>query len=187
MEKTVTKYKDPEESLKAQNVTMPLEKTSPDFSELYRKHVNPVYYYLLSRVRNTADAEDLTSQTFITALENMHQLRDPDKFTPWLFRIARNKAMDYFRRARRRPTQDFNEELDQSPSILKQDDRLEQDRMIELEQLIAGLKPIEQEYIRLRLIAELPFAEIASILGKSESRIKKSYYRLLERLQAQVE
>lgn len=43
------------------------------FSELYRLHVNNVYYYLLSRVRNEADAEDLTSQTFITALEKRHR------------------------------------------------------------------------------------------------------------------
>lgn len=187
MEKTITNYKDPKGSLKAQNVAMLMEKTSPDFSKLYREHVNSVYYYLYSRVHNTADAEDLTSQTFITALEKMPELRDPGKFTPWLFRIARNKAMDYFRRSRRRPTEVFNEELDQSFSVLRQDDRLKQDRMIDLERIIAGLKPIEQEYLRLRLIAELPFAEIASILGKSESRIKKSYYRLLERLQAQVE
>ncbi len=52
------------------------------FSELYRLHVNKIYYYLLSRVRNSADAEDLTSQTFITALENRHRLRNPEKFTP---------------------------------------------------------------------------------------------------------
>ena len=182
-----TLYKDPERSLKAQKVVNPLEKTNPDFSELYRKHVNSVYYYLYSRVRNTADAEDLTSQTFITALETMHKLRDTSKFTPWLFRIARNKAMDHFRRARRRPTQVFNEELDRSLSSLRQDDRLKQDQRIDLERIIAGLKPIEQEYLRLRLIAELPFSEIASILRKPESRIKKSYYRLLERLQAQVE
>ena len=187
MEKTGTKYKDPKGTLKAQNVTMLLGKTDTDFSELYRNHVNSVYYYLLSRVHNTADAEDLTSQTFITALETMHKLRDPEKFTSWLFRIAHNKAMDYFRHARRHPMQDFNEDLDQSLSILRQDNGLEQEQMIELEHLVAGLKPIEQECLCLRLVVELSFAEIASILGKSESGIKKTYYRLLERLQAQVE
>ncbi len=59
--------------------------------------------------------------------------------------------------------------------------------MIDLERLISALNPIEQDYLRLRLIAELPFAEIAEILHQSETRVKKSYYRLLERLQAHME
>ena len=59
--------------------------------------------------------------------------------------------------------------------------------MVELERLISALKPLEQEYLRLRLVADLPFAQIAGILKQPENRIKKSYYRLLERLQAQVE
>ena len=186
MEETITTHDDPHSSFEAKSVTGPLENISPGFSELYREHVKPVYYYLLSRVHNKADAEDLTSQTFITALESIHKLRDADKFAPWLFRIARNKAMDHFRRAYRRPLQAFNEEVDQSLSIDSEGDSTERDRLIELENLINGLKPIEQEYLRLRLVAELPFAEIASILNKSEASVKKSYYRLLERLQAQV-
>ncbi len=64
---------------------------------------------------------------------------------------------------------------------------LQQERLIDLERILASLKPIEQEYLRLRLIAELPFAEIAQVLNMSESSLKKSYYRLLERLQAQAE
>lgn len=74
-----------------------------NFSELYRKNVTNIYYYLYSRVRNVADAEDLTSQTFVTALENLHTLNDPQRFTPWVFTIARNKAIDFFRKSNRRP------------------------------------------------------------------------------------
>ena len=157
------------------------------FSELYRLHVNKIYYYLLSRVRNSADAEDLTSQTFITALENRHRLRNPEKFTPWLFSIARNKANDFFRRAARRPLQSLEDDLPPTLPSDPLDAQLNQDRMIDLERLLATLSPIEQDYLRLRLIAELPFAEIAEILHQSETRVKKSYYRLLERLQAQME
>lgn len=58
---------------------------------------------------------------------------------------------------------------------------------MDLDRLIEQLSPLEQEYLRLRLIADLPFAEIAKILRQKESKIKKSYYRLLERLQAQME
>jgi RNA polymerase sigma-70 factor (ECF subfamily) len=161
--------------------------TETSFSELYRRHVNKIYYYIYSRVQNSADAEDLTSQTFITALETRHKLRDEKKFTPWLYSIARNKTNDHFRRNSRRSELPLEDELFTKQSQNPTEAMLQQERLIDLERILASLKPIEQEYLRLRLIAELPFAEIAQVLNMSESSLKKSYYRLLERLQAQAE
>jgi len=158
-----------------------------DFTELYHRNATNVFYYLYSRVRNVADAEDLTSQTFVTALENLSGLRDPRKFTPWVFTIARNKAFDYFRQSQRRPMADFDEELESARAVEVTLSQTDQDRLCDLESLISRLSPLEQEYLRLRIVADLPFAEIASILSEPETRIKKKYYRLLERLQAQVE
>jgi len=161
--------------------------TTADFNELYRRNATNVFYYLYSRVRNVADAEDLTSLTFVTALENLSGLRDPRKFTPWVFTIARNKAFDYFRQSQRRPMADFDEKLESAKAVEVTLSQTDQDRLCDLESLISRLSPLEQEYLRLRIVADLPFAEIASILSEPETRIKKKYYRLLERLQAQVE
>lgn len=167
-----------EESWKAEAV---------NFTELYQRSVTPVFYYLYSRVRNVADADDLTSQTFVTALENLSKLRDPLKFRPWVFTIARNKAVDFFRKSQRHPNADYDEELDQNKAVGGELSQTDQARLAGLECLITRLSPLEQEYLRLRIVADLPFAEIASILSEPETRIKKKYYRLLERLQAQVE
>jgi len=160
---------------------------SVNFTELYHRNAIPVFNYLFSRVRNVADAEDLTSQTFMTALENLSKLRDPLKCTPWIFTIARNKAFDFFRKSQRHPTVDFDEDLDQAKAVGGKLSQTDQDRLHDLDCLISRLSPLEQEYLRLRIVADLPFAEIASILSEPETRIKKKYYRLLERLQAQVE
>jgi RNA polymerase sigma-70 factor (ECF subfamily) len=158
-----------------------------NFTELYRRNATSVFYYLYSRVRNVADAEDLTSETFVSALKNLPRLRDPRKFTPWVFTIARNKAFDYFRQSQRRPTARYDEELESTKAVEGTLSQTDQDRLSDLESLISRLSPLEQEYLRLRIVADLPFAEIASILSEPETRIKKKYYRLLERLQAQVE
>lgn len=158
-----------------------------NFTELYHRNATSVLHYLYSRVRNVADAEDLTSQTFMTALENLSKLRDPLKFTPWVFGIARNKAFDFFRKTKRGPTTDYDEELDQTEAVRGELSQTDQDHLHDLERLISHLSPLEQEYLRLRIVADLPFTEIASILSEPETRIKKKYYRLLERLQAQVE
>lgn len=157
------------------------------FTELYRRHANSVFCYLFSRVQNVSDAEDLTSQTFITALENLPKLRDPQKFTPWVFRIARNKAADFFRKNGRHPVADYNEELDQINREKEGFSQVDQDRLYDLERLISSLGAADQEYLRLRIVAELPFAEIAAILNEPDTRIKKKYYRLLDRLQTEME
>ena len=170
------------------NETMQTEQSETlNFTELYRENVSPVFYYLYSRVHNVADAEDLTSQTFVTALETLSKLRESNKFRTWVFTIARHKAIDYFRKTLRHPTTDYDEELDKVKFNAGALSQADQDRLHELEQLISRLSPLEQEYLRLRIVADLPFAEIASILAEPETRIKKKYYRLLERLQAQVE
>lgn len=57
-------------------------------SELYEQYVSLIYNYLLSRVQNSAIAEDLTSQTFLSAVENRSSVKDPEKVRPWLFTIA---------------------------------------------------------------------------------------------------
>jgi|LSQX01.3.fsa_nt_gb RNA polymerase sigma-70 factor (ECF subfamily) len=67
------------------------------FQSRYLEFVDKVYWYILRKVRSTHDAEDLTSQTFLKAYQSYSTLRDQDKFAPWIFRIAHNLSMDYFR------------------------------------------------------------------------------------------
>lgn len=138
-------------------------------------------------MQNIHDAEDLTSQTFITTYENLPKLRDPNQFTAWVFTIARNKAYDFFRKSQRHPNVQFHEEFDQKSVNHRKFQIKNKDLLIDLKNLIQKLNPREQEYFRLRVVAELPWAEIASILNQPETRIKKRYYRLLKRLQGQME
>lgn len=158
-----------------------------DFTKLYRQTAVPVFHYLYSRVNNIQDAEDLTSQTFLTAYEKFPKLRDPKKFRAWVFTIARNKAYDFFRKSQRHATVPLNDELAQTVTSSEKTSPKDKDRLLDLENLIASLHPQEQDYLRLRIVAELTFAEIASILKKPESQIKKRYYRLLDRLQTQMD
>ena len=69
------------------------------FESRYLEFVDRIYWYILLKVRNTHDAEDLTSQTFLKAYQSYSTLRDQDKFAPWIFRIAYNLSMDYYRQS----------------------------------------------------------------------------------------
>lgn len=150
------------------------------FVHLYDRYVNRVYGYHLSRVNSPADAQDLTAQTFLAALEALPRYRERGAFGAWLFRIARSKAMDFFRR--RRPQVDLDS-VEVALSSLDQS-------LIELEPLRALVRTLtadEQELLQLRFVADLKYQEIGAITGQSEAAVKKAVQRLLARLYALLE
>jgi RNA polymerase sigma-70 factor, ECF subfamily len=155
------------------------------FRRLYEQYARPIYRYLHSIVGNQADAEDLTSQVFLKALEDLDKFRNQGGFRAWLFTIARSKAMDAYRKRRRElPLDEVNlpsREPDPLATAIHQD---EVDRM---RKRIHALPEAEQELIRLRFVAGLGFAEIGTVLKRSEGAVKKELYRLLDRLGEQME
>ncbi|MEA4811715.1 MAG: sigma-70 family RNA polymerase sigma factor [Anaerolineaceae bacterium] len=159
--------------------------TTDEFSPFYQKYFEPVYRYLYSRLGNTQDAEDLCSQTFVQAYQSFHSLRNPERFAPWLFKIARNKLNDFWRK--QKPSLYLDEGLLQFSAPDPHSQAEISERLQKMAMLIHGLTEQEQELIRLRYLAELNFREISKILGKSESAVKKALYRLLAQLQNQME
>src|ERR1035437_6717703 len=73
------------------------------FAALYRRYLTPVYRYLYSRLGSVHDAEDITTQVFIDALEGLsaNHYRAGGCFSAWLFTIARHRLVDFYRQ---RPT-----------------------------------------------------------------------------------
>ncbi len=155
------------------------------FGRLYALYVQPVFRYLYSRIGGVAEAEDVTAQTFLAALEAFGRYRHDGHFAAWLFGIARNKAADYFRQQRRQAPLDAAERVTEKSDLLQ--GVVQSERSAALAALVAALPEDEQDLIRLRYVAELNFSEIGRLLGRSEEAAKKALYRLLARLQSQLE
>jgi len=155
------------------------------FAAVYDRFLTPVYRYLYSRTGNVPDAEDLTAQTFLSALERLSSYREHGTFAGWLFAIAHSKVIDHYRRNRPQGG------LESAREVAGDADPVgEVEQRLDLEQLVSifqNLSEDEQEIIRLRYVAGLSFAELAAALGKREDAIKKSLYRLLARVQSQME
>ena len=155
------------------------------FGRLYDHYVQPVYRYLYSRVGSVPEAEDLTSQTFIAAYEALPRYHERGQFAAWLFRIARSKLMDHFRKSK------VEVELDMAESAAEEGDALSdliQDEEIrQLKTLIQSLNSDEQDLIHFRYVAGLSFPEMAEVLGKREDAVRKSVTRLMTRLKGQME
>jgi DNA-directed RNA polymerase specialized sigma24 family protein len=76
------------------------QQSASRFTPLYRKYALPVYRYFYSRLGSPAEAEDLTSQVFLEALESLPRFRRGSSFPVWLFTIVRRRAIDHYRRKR---------------------------------------------------------------------------------------
>jgi RNA polymerase sigma-70 factor (ECF subfamily) len=155
------------------------------FGRLYERYVQPIYRYIFSRVGNVREAEDITSQTFMSAYESLARYRERGLFSAWLFRIARSKINDHFRRHKSEVA------LEAAGQILEREDALgtliRAEELSQIRSLIHGLDESEQDLLRLRYVADLSFAEMSDLLGKREDAVKKSVYRLLARLKSEME
>ncbi|MBA3764956.1 MAG: sigma-70 family RNA polymerase sigma factor [Actinobacteria bacterium] len=152
------------------------------FGEIYDTHVDSVYRYLLYRVREPSDAEDLTSEVFTRAFANVHRYRWQGKsFLAWLYTIARNAVTD--RRRRDRPTV----ELDNAHGLAEEGPTAH-DRAVlgeEVDALRGAVKHLtgeQQEVLVLRFVDDLSSREVADILGKNEGAIRALQFRALGRL-----
>ena len=156
------------------------------FAAIYDLYVLRVYRYCYYRTSSPHDAEDLTAQIFLAALEGLPRYRQDGHFAGWLFSIARKKVADFHRRAVH-VTQSLEETL--LPPIhtdLALDIETSQRRQ-RLLKLVGALPENERELIHLRYVAELSFAEMAKTLQKNEDAVKKSLYRLMARLKQELE
>ena len=159
------------------------------FGALYDRYVQRVYRYCYYRTNHAPDAEDLTAQIFLAALEGLPRYRQDGHFAAWLFSIARRKVADFHRRTLHagHATQSLDEAmLLPIPTDLAVDVETSQRRERLLKQ-IQLLAEGERELIHLRYVAELSFAEMARTLQKSEEAVKKNLYRLIARLKQEME
>lgn len=152
------------------------------FLQVYHRWVQPVYRYTLACLRNQADAEDVTSQTFLAVLKAGRPYLNSPKFQALLFRIARNKVIDLVRSQKRRafvPLEEWILPENQTPEWTLEESLI-------LRKAIGGLPEDDQELLRLRYIAGLEHQTIADLLGRSNAAVRKAIYRLIQRLKVEV-
>jgi len=155
--------------------------------ELYLLHFDRIYSYLHMSVGNRHDAEDLTTQTFLKMLESIKRFRwQSAPFSAWLFRIAHNLAMDHFRATRRwQPEEEVPEPAGETEPSAEAAAFQSLGRQSMLD-LIEDLSEEQKQVLTLKFVFNLPNADVATILGKTEGAIKSLQHRALVSLQKQM-
>jgi len=148
------------------------KRDEPAFTQLYEEHFDKIYRYVALRIGNKAEAEDITQQVFLNALQSISSFKWRGRpFSAWLFRIAHNQVVDYLRKKTKQATVP----MDKVEVTSGSDPQQTVEQKLDIEQLLSAIKYLteaQREVISLRFAGELPVAQVASIMGKSQGAVK---------------
>ena len=142
---------------------------------LYRTHVDNIYMYCLRMLRSTTDTEDAVQETFVQAFRDLQTLRDPDKFKPWLMRIAYHRMQRIFRKRKYRRLFFFTSNKDtpldeQAHADATQEQRTE---LALLDNAFQQLSDEERACWILRYFENYQIKEIVRMTGLSRNTVKR--------------
>lgn len=152
------------------------------FGLLYDHYQPQIYRFVMLKTGRREEAEDLTHQVFLHALQHIKNYKDLGyPFSSWLYQIARNQIIDHYRTRRT----NLSLEEAEADAVAGDNPETETSDKLELEKLrvaILKLKPEYQDVIILRFVEELTIKEVAGALGKSEGAVKLLQHRALKQL-----
>jgi RNA polymerase sigma-70 factor (ECF subfamily) len=163
------------------------ETQTVDWEAIYLEQASPIYNYFRYRTGDNHAAQDLTAATFEKAWRARAQYRhDRGTVETWLFSIARNVAIDYFRRSRRAQVPIETVHNLASPTSVEDEAQRRFD-IAHLRELLADLPEREREIVALKYGAGLTNQAIAGVTGLSESNVGVILHRTVKKLRAEWE
>jgi RNA polymerase sigma-70 factor, ECF subfamily len=151
------------------------------FLDLYERHFNRIYAYVIRRTGNRAEAEDITSAVFERALTNLPRFEWRGMpFAAWLYRIAANALAD-----RRKETQ--RDSPDPPPDVPDEREWQAIERRAMVFDLVERLPDAQRQVIEMRFVHEKSIREVATALDRSEGAVKQLQLRALENLRKSME
>ena len=153
------------------------------FERVYDAHVVGIYRFIYARVGNHPDAEDLTAQVFVRAVEQLDTEREPGQIAAWLYRVAHNTTADYWRAFYRLPIIGVDhvapgwEPADENRQPAEPDDRA----AARVQALLRRLPAQYRRVLELRFLERLSVAETASAMGITNGNARVLQYRALRR------
>ena len=163
------------------------------FEQLYRRYSAQISRFVASRVRDRGRAEDLVQEIFLSALRRMRATDAKISFRPWIFEIAKNAAIDHYRRMSRaeevsihaddalRPTDQLR--LVGRPNTRPENAILHKERFDQLRDAFAELSTNHHRVLVLRELEGLSYREIAQKMDMTRPAVESALFRARRRLQ----
>ena len=154
------------------------------FADLYELNFERVYAYVVKRVADRAESEDLTAEVFHQALANLKRFEWRGiPFAAWLFRIAANLISDRWQRSGR----EVRDEESIGSAQVSPVEIEEVERRATLFRLVETLPAEQKRVVVLRFVEQKSIKEVASAVHKTEGAVKQLQFRALSTLKARME
>ena len=154
------------------------------FGPIYDRYISTIYNFIYYKVLDKDIAEDLTSVTFFKALKNVHLLDPSRSMRSWLYKIAHNSVLDHYRGEKHNDDiDDFWDIADDTDIVTGLDNTAD---IIKVKKFLKELNGLERDIIFMRVWQELPYKDIAEIIGKSEANCKMIFSRSLKKLKSMI-
>lgn len=158
------------------------EGDSSSFGVLYDHYLSRIYRFIYVKVASREDAEDISHQVFLNAWQNMPRYKSKGfPFSSWLYEIARNQVIDYYRTRKESVSVD-----DIDPDSMSEEAHGETlNTELDLERVMKKLRTMKSEYqdvLILRFVEDMSLKEVASALNKTEGAIKLLQHRAVSTL-----
>ncbi len=150
------------------------------FTTLVNAHVNEIYNYARYMVLDSDDADDITQKTFISLYKNISKLDLQKPIKPWLFKVAKNHSLDYFKAKKMAPFSELDDSVVQDipETNASIEEQLHSDMFVETIKEQIKLLPLPaREVLLLKYFEEFTFEEIAEVLSISPNTVKSHFYR----------
>ena len=152
-----------------------------ELHEIYEKYSTDLYAFILRMCRSEQLAKDILQDTMLKAMTSADSFRGDCSVKTWLYTIARNLWYDRLKKAESRdlPLSDINEPVSQ---VRIENCFADRDTALRIHHLLHELDEPYREVFTLRVFAELKYADIAKVFGKSENWAGVTYYRAKQKL-----
>ena len=151
-------------------------------SSLYEEYYDKIARYAFVRIGNTAEAEDIAGEVFLKALKSLKSYKERGvPMQAWLFRIAHNLIVDYFRKNKKYvkvPIDNLQIESDINPSAIVE----RNSEVNRVKEAMEQLTYEQREVIKLRFFGELSSKEAGEVLNKSDGAVREMQRAAIERL-----
>lgn len=147
------------------------------FGLLYDRHSDRIFRYVYAKLRDRSMAEDVTAEVFFKALKGLGSYRpEAGEFSAWLYRIAGNAVIDYLRS--RKVTVSLDEQVDRTDRALPVEQQvIDRVEVAQVWRAIGELTEAQRTAVMLRLERDLPIAEIAGRMNRTEGAVKLLLHR----------
>jgi RNA polymerase sigma factor (sigma-70 family) len=153
-----------------------------EFDKLYLLYFEKIYSFVYYKTMHKQIAQDITSETFLKALEGIKGFKtEKGSFSAWIYRIARNNVIDYYRKKDR--SFSVNDFWDFKTESKIEDNK---DLMIKVKKELAKLEPLQREIVILRIWQQLNYKEISEIVGKKEQNCRVIFCRSLQKIRKEI-